>query len=220
MWAVTISLAKRTGADAHRVVAAVMQRVDDLRGNLIPPGVEITVTRDYGETSNEKARELLTHLIVAIVSVTIVIGLFLGWRGGLVVFIAVPVTFALTLFVYYYFGYTLNRVTLFALIFVTGIVVDDSIIVVENIVRHFEMRKLPAKQAAITAVNEVGEGSAGTPRRGICVCNLGCASTRGFLCPRPSRCKALCLPPFRPEFRLRLRGGRGVGSSSCSTSHQ
>ena len=99
------------------------------------------MTRDYGATAAEKADELLLHLIVAIVSVSIVIGLALGWRGALVVFISVPVSFALTLFVYYIFGYTLNRVTLFALIFVTGIVVDDSIIVVENIVRHFSMRK-------------------------------------------------------------------------------
>jgi multidrug efflux pump subunit AcrB len=154
--AVTLSVAKRKGSDAHRVVEAVQRKVEGLRGRLIPPEVRVTVTRDYGATSNEKAQELLTHLIVAILSVTLVIGLLLGWRGGTVVFISVPVTFALTLFVYYTFGYTLNRVTLFALIFVTGIVVDDSIIVVENIVRHFAMRKLPAKQAAITAVNEVG----------------------------------------------------------------
>jgi multidrug efflux pump subunit AcrB len=154
--AVTLSVAKRKGSDAHRVVRSVHAKVDQLRGRLIPPEVRVTVTRDYGETSNEKARELLTHLIVAIVSVTVVIGLFLGWRGGMVVFVSVPVTFALTLFVYYTFGYTLNRVTLFALIFVTGIVVDDSIIVVENIVRHFAMRRLPPRQAAITAVNEVG----------------------------------------------------------------
>jgi multidrug efflux pump subunit AcrB len=154
--AVTVSVAKRKGADAHRVVAEVLDRVDALRDDLIPSDVGVTVTRDYGETSNEKARELLTHLVGAIVSVTIVIALFLGWRGGLVVFLSVPVTFALTLFVYYVFGYTLNRVTLFALIFVTGIVVDDSIIVVENIVRHLSMRKLPPLQAAIAAVGEVG----------------------------------------------------------------
>jgi multidrug efflux pump subunit AcrB len=154
--AVTLSIAKRKGADAYRVVEHAMKKVHDLEGRLIPPDVSVTVTRDYGETSAEKAQDLLTHLVVAIVSVTIVIALFLGWRGGLVVFISVPVTFALTLFVYYMFDYTLNRVTLFALIFVTGIVVDDSIIVVENIVRHFSMRKLPPLQAAITAVNEVG----------------------------------------------------------------
>ncbi len=154
--AVTLSLAKRQGADAERVVSAAMDKVDELRGRLLPDGVGVTVTRDYGATSSEKAQELLMHLLVAIVSVTIVIALFLGWRGGIVVFVSVPVTFALTLFVYYVFGYTLNRVTLFALIFVTGIVVDDSIIVVENIVRHFSMRKLPPLQAAIHAVSEVG----------------------------------------------------------------
>ncbi|HEX9736437.1 MAG TPA: efflux RND transporter permease subunit [Thermoanaerobaculia bacterium] len=154
--AVTLSLAKRQGADAHHVVQEALAKVEDLRGRLLPPEVEVTVTRDYGYTAKEKADELLLHLILAIVSVSVVIGLFLGWRGALVVFISVPVSFALTLFVYYVFGYTLNRVTLFALIFVTGIVVDDSIIVVENIVRHFAMKKLPPLQASIAAVNEVG----------------------------------------------------------------
>jgi multidrug efflux pump subunit AcrB len=154
--AVTLTIAKRKGSDAHEVVSSVLAKIEDLDGRLIPPGVNVTVTRDYGETAKEKADELLTHLIVAIISVSIVIALSLGWRGALVVFISVPVSFALTLFVYYVFGYTLNRVTLFALIFVTGIVVDDSIIVVENIVRHLSMKKLPPLQAAITAVNEVG----------------------------------------------------------------
>ena len=159
--AVTISIAKRKGADAHRVVQNVLAKVDALRGRLLPPEVEITSTRDYGFTAKEKADELLLHLIVAIISVSIMIGLFLGWRGALVVFVSVPVSFALTLFVYYIFGYTLNRVTLFALIFVTGIVVDDSIIVVENIARHFALRRsaqneLTPLQAAIAAVNEVG----------------------------------------------------------------
>jgi multidrug efflux pump subunit AcrB len=138
------------------VVERVMQKVDDLRGSVLPAGVNVTVTRDYGFTAKEKADELLTHLIMAILSVTVVIALSLGWRGALVVFISVPVSFALTLFVYYVFGYTLNRVTLFALIFVTGIVVDDSIIVVENIVRHQSLRNKPRLQAAIEAVNEVG----------------------------------------------------------------
>ncbi|UCF69337.1 MAG: efflux RND transporter permease subunit [Acidobacteriota bacterium] len=154
--AVTLSIAKRQGADATAVVDRVLAGVEALRGHLIPTGVNVTVTRDYGHTASEKAHELLTHLIAAIVSVTIVIGLFLGWRGGLVVFVSVPVTFALTLLVYYVFGYTLNRVTLFALIFVTGIVVDDSIIIVENIVRHFGMRTKKPLEAAIEAVDEVG----------------------------------------------------------------
>ncbi|MDH3284103.1 MAG: efflux RND transporter permease subunit [Acidobacteriota bacterium] len=154
--AVTLSISKRKGADATRVVGRVRARVDSLRGRLIPDGIETTVTRDYGHTADEKASELLTHLFVAIASVTVVIALFLGWRGGLVVFISVPVTFALTLFVYYLFDYTLNRVTLFALIFVTGIVVDDSIIVVENIVRHFAMGVKRPLDAAIESVAEVG----------------------------------------------------------------
>jgi multidrug efflux pump subunit AcrB len=154
--AVTLAVAKRQGADAHEVVEAVKAKIEELRGRLIPATVHVTVTRDYGATADEKANELLTHLIVAILSVTAVIALSLGWRGAAVVFISVPVSFALTLFVYYVFGYTLNRVTLFALIFVTGIVVDDSIIVVENIVRHRAMGKLPAMQSAIAAVSEVG----------------------------------------------------------------
>ena len=154
--AVTVAIAKRKGADAYRVVEDVLAKVDDLRGRLLPPEVEVTVTRDYGATAKEKADELLLHLIVAIASVSILLGLFLGWRGALVVFVSVPVSFALTLFVYYVFDYTLNRVTLFALIFVTGIVVDDSIIVVENIVRHFSTSKKKSLEAAIAAVNEVG----------------------------------------------------------------
>ncbi|MBD3867798.1 MAG: efflux RND transporter permease subunit [Acidobacteria bacterium] len=154
--AVTIAVSKRKGSDAEKVVRRAMQRVEDLQERLIPSDVQVTVTRDYGATSSEKARELLTHLILAILTVTLVIALFLGWRGGLVVFVSVPVTFALTLFVYYLFDFTLNRVTLFALIFVTGIVVDDSIIVVENIVRHFAMKKRPALDAAVFAVSEVG----------------------------------------------------------------
>jgi multidrug efflux pump subunit AcrB len=162
--AVTLQLAKRKGSDAYRVSESALRTVEELRTSLIPGDVSVTITRNYGETANEKATELLEHLILAIISVSILIGLALGWRGALVVFISVPVSFALTLFVYYVFGYTLNRVTLFALIFVTGIVVDDSIIVVENIVRHLARHKsaggktdLPTlERAAILAVNEVG----------------------------------------------------------------
>ncbi len=154
--AVTLSLAKRKGADAYRVTAAALDKVNALKGTLVPGGVEVEVTRNYGETAREKVDELELHLLLTIVIVTIFIALSLGWRGSLVVFISLPVTFALTLFIYYVFGYTLNRVTLFALIFVTGLVVDDSIIVVENVARHFSMKKLPALQAAVTAVSEVG----------------------------------------------------------------
>ena len=159
--AVTLQLAKRRGADAAEVGRRARQTAESLRPTLIPKDVSLTVTRDYGTTADEKASELLQHLVLAILSVSLLIGLALGWRGALVVFISVPVSFALTLFVYYIFGYTLNRVTLFALIFVTGIVVDDSIIVVENIVRHLARHRgsrdlASLRRAAVHAVNEVG----------------------------------------------------------------
>ncbi|NEX12896.1 MAG: multidrug transporter AcrB [Prosthecochloris sp.] len=154
--AVTLTVAKRKGTDATALANQVLAKVDALEGSVITSGINVTETRNYGETASEKVFTLLEHLIGAVVAVTIVVGLFLGWRGGLVVFASVPITFALTLLVYYLFDYTLNRVTLFALIFVTGIVVDDSIIIAENIHRHFSMRRMPKLQAAIAAINEVG----------------------------------------------------------------
>lgn len=154
--AVTISVAKRKGADAMRVSETILKKVENLKSSLIPEDVNVTITRNYGETASHKVSELILHLLGAIIAVTIVVSLSMGWRGGLVVFLSVPVTFALTLFIYYLFGYTLNRITLFALVFVTGIVVDDSIIVAENMHRHFKMKKLPFFQAAIASLNEVG----------------------------------------------------------------
>lgn len=154
--AVTISVAKRSGADAMAIAEQIQRKVGNLQGSLIPADVNITTTRNYGETASAKVLSLLEHLLVAILAVTFVVALALGWRGGLVVFLSVPVTFALTLFLYYMFGYTLNRITLFALVFVTGIVVDDSIIIAENMHRHFKMKKLPLKQAAIASISEVG----------------------------------------------------------------
>ncbi len=156
MPAVTIAIAKRKGADAMNVADMVSKKVEGLQGHLIPSDINIVETRNYGKTASEKVNTLLEHLFGAIIAVTIIVGIFLGWRGGLVVFASVPITFALTLFVYYLFDYTLNRVTLFALIFVTGIVVDDSIIIAENLHRHFSMRRLPKMQAALAAISEVG----------------------------------------------------------------
>ena len=154
--AVTISVAKRKGANATKVTRAALERVDAARGRILPEGVTLTVTRDYGETASEKATELIVHLLVATVSVTLLIWLFLGWREALVVLVAVPVTLALTLFVYYALGYTLNRITLFALIFSIGILVDDAIVVVENIYRHLKMPGCTPEVAAVEAVDEVG----------------------------------------------------------------
>ena len=154
--AVTLSVAKVKGADAMKISDKILQKVDQLKLNLIPTDVHVTITRNYGETASHKVGELLLHLGVAILAVTILVMLAMGWRGGLVVFFSVPLTFALTLFSYYLLGYTLNRITLFALVFVVGIVVDDSIIIAENMHRHFKMKRLPFKQAAIYAINEVG----------------------------------------------------------------
>ncbi len=154
--AVTISVAKRRGADAMHVSDKILEKLEILKKDLIPEDVHVTVTRNYGETASHKVSELLMHLSVAILSVTLLVMLAMGWRGGLVVFISVPITFALTMFSYYFLDYTLNRISLFALVFVTGIVVDDSIIIAENMHRHFKMKKLPLIQAAIRSIDEVG----------------------------------------------------------------
>lgn len=154
--AVTLSIAKRRGADAMMIAETVLKKVEELRPVILPSEVYVEVTRNYGATASEKVSELLLHLFGSIVAVTIVVMLAMGWRGGLVVFLSVPITFALTLFSYYFLDYTLNRITLFALVFVTGIVVDDSIIIAENMHRHFKMKKLPFLQAAMYSINEVG----------------------------------------------------------------
>jgi multidrug efflux pump subunit AcrB len=154
--AVTLSVAKRKGANATHVAERVLERVEQARGRLLPAGVGVEVTRNYGETAAEKASELILHLAIATLSVTALIWLVLGWREAVVVLVAVPMTLALTLFVYYALGYTLNRITLFALIFSIGILVDDAIVVVENIYRHLAMGGKDPEAAAIEGVDEVG----------------------------------------------------------------
>lgn len=155
--AVTISIAKRKGKNATVIAEKILEKVDLLKGKVIPADLEITVTRNYGETAKEKSDELLKHLLIAVVSVTILIAFFLGIRAGIVVFIAVPVVLALTLAVYYFMGYTLNRVTLFALIFSIGILVDDPIVDVENIVRHFHLPENKGKSVIDIVVGAVSE---------------------------------------------------------------
>jgi multidrug efflux pump subunit AcrB len=155
--AVTIALSKRRGANATVLAGNVLRKVEHLRPRLLPAEVHVEVTRNYGETAQEKSSELVEHLLVATLSVVVLISLAMGWRSGLVVGIAVPVTLALTLFVYYVVGYTLNRVTLFALIFAIGILVDDAIVVVENIERHHREGREPSfARAAVEATDEVG----------------------------------------------------------------
>ncbi|MGZ4841137.1 MAG: efflux RND transporter permease subunit [Candidatus Angelobacter sp.] len=157
--AVTITVAKRKGTNATLIAQRILKRMEELRGNVVPSDLSLTVTRNYGETAKDKSDELLKHLMLATLSVTLLIAFALGWRESGVVLVAIPVTLALTLAIFYLFGYTLNRVTLFALIFSIGILVDDAIVVVENIVRHFrlaENRGRPLAQVAVEAVDEVG----------------------------------------------------------------
>ncbi len=157
--AVTLSLAKRPGANAVSVVHDVMRTVARLRGVLLPADVEIAVSRDYGATARAKSDELLLHMGIAVFGVALLILVFLGWRESLVVLLAIPVTLGLTLLVFYLYGYTLNRITLFALIFSIGILVDDAIVVVENIVRHLQLpssRGRSLHDIAVAAVSEVG----------------------------------------------------------------
>ena len=157
--AVTLTVAKRKGTNATSIAHRVLNRIEHVRGNLIPNDIHMTVSRNYGETAKEKSDELLYHMMIAVVSVTVLIWFTLGHRESGVVALAIPVTLALTLTVFYLYGYTLNRITLFALIFSIGILVDDAIVVVENMVRHF---RLPENQGrnrlavAIEAVDEVG----------------------------------------------------------------
>ncbi|PIE57915.1 MAG: multidrug transporter AcrB [Desulfobulbus propionicus] len=157
--AVTLSVAKRPGTNAVQVVETVLKKIESLQGVLIPEDITITVTRDYGETAAEKSNELLLHMGIAVFGVAALILFFLGWRESIIVLLAIPSTLSLTLLLFYLYGYTLNRITLFALIFSIGILVDDAIVVVENIVRHM---RLPASQRkslktiAVEAVVEVG----------------------------------------------------------------
>ncbi len=159
MPAVTISLAKRKGKNAVVLAEAAIKRAEEFRARFLPSSLQLTVTRNYGETAAEKSNELLLHMMIAVLSVTLLIWLILGFREAGVVAVAIPVTLALTLVVFLLYGYTLNRITLFALIFSIGILVDDAIVVIENIVRH---KRLPQNrnrrfaEVAVEAVDEVG----------------------------------------------------------------
>ena len=156
--ALTVTLAKRAGSNATALAEQVLRKVETLRGGLLPRGLKLTVTRNYGETAGHKSAELIEHLLIATLSVIALILLAMGWRSAVVVGVAVPVTLALTLLLTYLFGYTLNRVTLFALIFSIGILVDDAIVVVENIHRHMHLPgpRRPFAEVVIEAVAEVG----------------------------------------------------------------
>ncbi len=155
--AVSIAFAKRKGANAVTVAGDLIDRLESVKGHLVPEGLAVSVSRNYGETASDKADELLFHLALATVSIVVLITLAIGWREGIVVMVVIPTTILLTLFAAWVMGYTINRVSLFALIFSIGILVDDAIVVVENIVRHWHRRgegDLVAK--AVMGVAEVG----------------------------------------------------------------
>ncbi len=153
--AVTVAVAKRKGTNAVWVSEEVTREAERFAREVLPEGVHLRVTRDYGRTADEKVNELVEALWVAIAIVVILLAYSLGWREGIIIALAVPVTFSFTLLVNLFLGYTINRVTLFALILSLGLVVDDPIVDVENIHRHFSMRKEPPDVAVVTAVNEV-----------------------------------------------------------------
>ena len=157
--AVTLTVAKRKGTNATDIANAVLARVHAMQGTALPGDLQVTTTRNYGDTAKAKSDELLEHLLLATLSVTFLVALFLGWRESGVVLLAIPVTLALTMTTFYLLGYTINRVTLFALIFSIGILVDDAIVVVENMVRHFRLpanHGRPMSTVAVEAVAEVG----------------------------------------------------------------
>jgi multidrug efflux pump subunit AcrB len=155
--AVSLAIAKRPGTNAVVIAEHILERLEMVKGSIVPEDLTVEVTRDYGETANEKANELLFHLGLATISIVILVALSIGWREALVVAIVIPTTILLTLFAARIMGYTLNRVSLFALIFSIGILVDDAIVVIENIARHWAMQDGRSRvQAAIDAVAEVG----------------------------------------------------------------
>ncbi|MDP2901609.1 MAG: efflux RND transporter permease subunit, partial [Methylovulum sp.] len=151
----TIAIAKRRGSNAVSVAEHVLAVTEQLKGSLIPEDVLLTVTRNYGETADHKVNELVMHLSIAILTIIVLLALSLGFKESLIVSLAVPMTFAVTLLCDYLFGYTINRVTLFALILSLGLLVDDPIVDVENIHRHYKMRKEPPLQALLSAVDEI-----------------------------------------------------------------
>jgi multidrug efflux pump subunit AcrB len=160
LWpAVTLAVSKRKGANAIAVADRVLARVEAVRGSLLPSEVQLSITRNYGQTAAEKSNELLFHMLIAVIAVSGLIWLTLGLREAGIVFTAIPVTLALTLATFYLYGFSLNRITLFALIFSTGILADDAIVIVENIVRHSRLPHNHGRslaQVAVEAVDEVG----------------------------------------------------------------
>ena len=157
MPAVSLAIAKRQGANAVTVAEDVLARLEQVKGRILPDGIDVHVVRNYGETAADKANELLNHLVGATITIVLLITIFVGWREGVVVLMVIPATILLTFFSAWLLGYTVNRVSMFALIFSIGILVDDAIVVVENVDRHWRMADDRSRiKAAMDAVAEVG----------------------------------------------------------------
>ena len=233
MPAVTLTFAKRKGKNAVVLSEAVLEKAEHFRARHFPATLQMTVTRNYGETAAEKSNELLLHMMIAVISVTLLIWLILGFREAGVVAVAIPVTLALTLVVFLLYGYTLNRITLFALIFSIGILVDDAIVVIENIVRHRRMpenRGRPFAEVAVEAVNEVGNPTI-LATFTVIAAILPMAMVRGLMGPymRPipvgasaamifSLLVAFVITPWAAQRFLRhAHGGHGEGEKEDRT---
>ncbi|MEQ8966207.1 MAG: efflux RND transporter permease subunit [Azospirillaceae bacterium] len=220
--AVTIAIAKRAGANAVTIAESVLERLHLVEDRLLPPGIDVVVTRDYGETALEKSDELLFHLALATVSIVALITVMIGWREGAVVAVVIPTTILLTLFASWMLGYTINRVSLFALIFSIGILVDDAIVVVENIDRHWQMRDGRSKvRAAIEGVAEVGNPTI-VATLTVIAALLPMMFVSGlmgpYMSPIPANASAAMVFSFfvavtvTPWLMLRLSGGRKHGA--------
>jgi len=227
--AVSLAIAKRPGTNAVAIAEAVTHRLDAVRGQIFPEDVEMTITRNYGETANEKANELLFHLGLATVSIVLLVALSIGWREALVVAVVIPTTILLTLFASRVMGYTLNRVSLFALIFSIGILVDDAIVVIENIARHWAMRDGRSRaRAAIEAVAEVGNPTIVATLTVIAALlpMLFVSGLMGpYMSPIPANASAAMLFSFfvavivTPWLMLKLAGKGGIAASGHEDAH-
>jgi len=226
--AVSIAFAKRAGANAVVVAEELLARLQSVQGSLIPADVKVTVTRDYGETANDKANELLFHLALATVSIVVLIAFAIGWREALVTLVVIPTTILLTLFAAKLMGYTINRVSLFALIFSIGILVDDAIVVIENIARHWAMKDgRPRQQAVVEAVAEVGNPTIVATLTVVAALlpMLFVSGLMGpYMAPIPANASAAMLLSFfvamiiAPWLMLRLDRG-GAGGSAHGAGH-
>ncbi|MGB5094092.1 MAG: efflux RND transporter permease subunit [Parvibaculum sp.] len=227
--AVSIGFAKRKGANAVTVAQDLHARLKQVEGTLVPGDVSVSITRDYGETATEKANELLFHLGLATISIVVLITFAIGWREGVVVFVIIPTTILLTLFASWLMGYTINRVSLFALIFSIGILVDDAIVVVENIIRHWQVRGDKSLiDSAVEAVAEVGNPTI-VATMTIIVALLPMMFVSGmmgpYMSPIPANASMAMIFSFfvavivTPWLLLKIAGRRFAGSASDDHGH-